>query len=206
MVVVLSKGHLRCLLQLFCDTALISFLTLIQKVLNNVGAHKRGGDGSCPLCRTSEECRSSVQSTSDRHNQSTNQSSTIQTQTSNMTKLYCTFTSCGAASFIAARVAGVTIDVESVNIGTHVTASGVDYYSINPKGNVPCLVLDDGTMLNEGAAVLQYITDQVRIIPLRFLSRILNISLYLIPSFRANRLLALSPRSMARARDISPRT
>jgi glutathione S-transferase len=123
-----------------------------------------------------------------------------------MIKLYYTAVSCGAASFIAAHVAGVTIETEKVDTGTHLTASGVDYYSINPKGNVPCLVLDDGTMLNEGAAVLQYITDQVRIIPLRFLSRILNISLYLIPSFRANRLLALSPRSMARARDISPRT
>jgi len=77
-----------------------------------------------------------------------------------MTKLYYTSTSCGAASFIAARVAGVTIDVEQVDIGTHVTASGADYYSINPKGNVPCLVLDDGTVLNEGAAVLQYIADQ----------------------------------------------
>ena len=38
--------------------------------------------------------------------------------------------------------------------------SGVDYYTINPKGNVPGLVLDDGTVLNEGAAVLQWIADQ----------------------------------------------
>ncbi|KAJ1442224.1 hypothetical protein B484DRAFT_318183, partial [Ochromonadaceae sp. CCMP2298] len=55
---------------------------------------------------------------------------------------------------------GVKIDCEQVDIGTHITNSGADYYSINPKGNVPCLVLDDGTVLNEGAAVLQYIADQ----------------------------------------------
>eukprot|EP01034_Spumella_vulgaris_P047261 gene47261-biopygen4712 len=77
-----------------------------------------------------------------------------------MTKLYYTPTSCGAASFIAAVAAGIKIDAEQVNIGTHVTDSGADYYAINPKGNVPALVLDDGTVLNEGAAVLQYIADQ----------------------------------------------
>lgn len=31
---------------------------------------------------------------------------------------------------------------------------------INPKGNVPALKLEDGTLLNEGAATLQYIADQ----------------------------------------------
>jgi glutathione S-transferase len=78
-----------------------------------------------------------------------------------MTKLYYTSTSCGAASFIAAFVAGVHIAVETVDLQTHLTASGADFYKINPKGNVPALVLDDGTVLNEGAAVLQYIADQV---------------------------------------------
>jgi glutathione S-transferase len=78
-----------------------------------------------------------------------------------MTKLYYTPTSCGAASFIAAVAAGVHIPAEQVDIKTHTTASGADFYAINPKGNVPALVLDDGTVLNEGAAVLQWIADQV---------------------------------------------
>lgn len=77
-----------------------------------------------------------------------------------MVKLYYTSTSCGAASFIAARAAGITIDAEQVNIGTHVTDGGADFYQINKNGNVPTLVLDDGTVLNEGAAVLQWIADQ----------------------------------------------
>ncbi len=78
-----------------------------------------------------------------------------------MPKLYYTTSSCGAASFIAAVAAGVKIDTEQVDIRTKVTNSGADYFAINPKGNVPALILDDGTVLNEGAAVLQYIADQV---------------------------------------------
>ena len=39
------------------------------------------------------------------------------------------------------------------------TADGSDFYKINPKGNVPALVLEDGTLLNEGAATLQWIAD-----------------------------------------------
>ncbi len=77
-----------------------------------------------------------------------------------MTKLYYTPTSCGAASFIAAFSAGVQLDAEQVDLRTHKTTSGADYYAINPKGNVPGLVLQDGTVLNEGAAVLQWIADQ----------------------------------------------
>lgn len=76
-----------------------------------------------------------------------------------MPKLYYTATSCGAASFIAAHTAGIKLDTEQVDIRAHQTASGADYYTINPKGNVPALILDDGTILNENAAVLQYIAD-----------------------------------------------
>lgn len=80
-----------------------------------------------------------------------------------MTKLYYHPNSSALASFIAAVAADIRIDVEQVAVYTdHKTDSGVDFYTINPKGNVPCLVLDDGTVLNEGSAVLQYIADQVR--------------------------------------------
>ena len=79
-----------------------------------------------------------------------------------MPKLYYTPTSCGAASFIAAHTAGVALECETVDLRAHKTASGADFYAINPKGNVPGLVLDDGTVLNEGSAVLQWIADQAR--------------------------------------------
>ena len=77
-----------------------------------------------------------------------------------MPKLYYTPTSCGAASFIAAHIAGLRFEAEQVDLKTHRTTSGADFYAINAKGNVPTLVLDDGTVLNEGSAVLQYIADQ----------------------------------------------
>jgi glutathione S-transferase len=77
-----------------------------------------------------------------------------------MPKLYYSSTSCGMASFIAAHIAGVRWDAEQVNLQDHKTFSNTNFFGINPKGNVPALVLDDGTLLNEGAAVLQYIADQ----------------------------------------------
>ena len=80
-----------------------------------------------------------------------------------MPKLYYTPTSCGAASFIAAHTAGLALECETVDIRAHKTKSGADFYGINPKGNVPALTLADGTCLNEGAAVLQWIADQARV-------------------------------------------
>jgi glutathione S-transferase len=79
----------------------------------------------------------------------------------NLPKLYYTPTSCGAASFIAAYTARVNLPVEQVNIKEKKTSSGDDYFKINHKGNVPALKFEDGTLFNEGAAVLQWIADQV---------------------------------------------
>jgi len=79
-----------------------------------------------------------------------------------MPKLYYTTTSCGAASFIAASTIGLALECETVDLSSHKTASGADFYQVNPKGNVPTIVLDDGTVLNEGAATLAWIGDQVR--------------------------------------------
>jgi len=75
-------------------------------------------------------------------------------------KLYYTPTSCGVASFISAHKAGLKIDVELVDLKSHKTDSGADFYAINPKGNVPALVLSDGTVLNENVACLSWIADQ----------------------------------------------
>jgi len=75
-------------------------------------------------------------------------------------KLYYTSTSCGVASFIAAHKAGIAIDTEQVDLKTHKTDSGVDFYTVNPKGNVPSIVLGDGTVLNENVATLSWVADQ----------------------------------------------
>ena len=77
-----------------------------------------------------------------------------------MVKLYYTPTSCGASSFICAFVKGLRMDCEVVDLTTHTTESGIDFYSINPKGNVPAIILDDGTVLNENISCLEYIADQ----------------------------------------------
>ena len=51
----------------------------------------------------------------------------------------------------------------AIKIDEHTKAieSGGDYRTVNPIGYVPALLLDDGTLLTEGAAIVQYIADQV---------------------------------------------
>ena len=75
-------------------------------------------------------------------------------------KLYYTPTSCGAANFITATIGGVTFDSETVDLGTHKTKSGADFYAVNPKGNVPTVAFEDGTILNENVATLTFLADQ----------------------------------------------
>ncbi|MGD8216664.1 glutathione binding-like protein [Pseudomonas thivervalensis] len=41
------------------------------------------------------------------------------------------------------------------------TADGLDFLTINPKGYVAALVLDNGSVLTEGPAIVQYLADQV---------------------------------------------
>ncbi|KAJ3276117.1 hypothetical protein HDV01_006287 [Terramyces sp. JEL0728] len=85
-----------------------------------------------------------------------------------MAILYFSPYSCAAACYLCAMKAGligskitpVLVDLKEHKV-TSGEASGSDFYKINPKGNVPALVLDDGTLLNESAAVLQYIADLV---------------------------------------------
>lgn len=71
-------------------------------------------------------------------------------------KLYYATGACSLASDISLREAGHTFSLESVNLGTHTTETGVDYYTINPKGYVPALELDDASILTEGIAILLY--------------------------------------------------
>lgn len=48
-----------------------------------------------------------------------------------------------------------------VDLSEHTTSvHSLDFYSINPKGNLPCIVFSDGSLLNENCAVLLWIADQ----------------------------------------------
>ncbi len=74
-------------------------------------------------------------------------------------KLYYAPGACSLASHIALRETGADFDLEKVDTGTGKTETGAAYAEVNPKGYVPALKLDDGTVLTEGAAILQFIAD-----------------------------------------------
>ncbi len=74
-------------------------------------------------------------------------------------KLYYSPGACSLSPHIVASEAGIAVTLAKVDLKTHKTADGGDYYQVNPKGYVPALVLDDGRMLTEGPAIVQYLAD-----------------------------------------------
>lgn len=75
-------------------------------------------------------------------------------------KLYFAPGTCSQASHIALRELALPAELVRVNLRTKRTAEGGDFLEINPKGYVAALVLDDGKVLTEASAILQYIADQ----------------------------------------------
>jgi glutathione S-transferase len=74
-------------------------------------------------------------------------------------KLYYSPGACSLSPHIVLREAGLPFTLEKTDIKKKKTADGGDYYQINSKGAVPALQLDDGRVLTEGPAVVQYIAD-----------------------------------------------
>lgn len=74
--------------------------------------------------------------------------------------LYFAPLSCSLATRIALYESGQTAGFHEVVLSTKRTRTGADYRAINPKGQVPALVCDDGEILTEGVAILQYVADR----------------------------------------------
>lgn len=73
-------------------------------------------------------------------------------------KLYYRAGVCSLSPHIALREAGLPFELVAVG-RDHKTADGRDFTTINPYGYVPALELDDGRVLLEGPAIVQYIAD-----------------------------------------------
>jgi len=74
-------------------------------------------------------------------------------------KLYYSPGACSLSPHIALAEAGLAYSLEKVDLKTKKTETGADYYAVNPAGYVPALVLDNGEILTEGPAIVQYIAD-----------------------------------------------
>ena len=74
-------------------------------------------------------------------------------------KLYYSPGACSLAPHIVSHELDLPIALEKVDTKTKQTASGLDFTTINPKGYVPALELDDGDVLTEGPVVAQYLAD-----------------------------------------------
>jgi glutathione S-transferase len=76
-------------------------------------------------------------------------------------KLYYSPGACSLSPHIVLREAGLAFEPVLASTKTHKLQDGTDYYTINPKGYVPLLELDNGERLSEGPAIVQYVADQV---------------------------------------------
>jgi glutathione S-transferase len=77
-----------------------------------------------------------------------------------MMKLFYAPGSSSLLPHIVLYEAGLPFTAIKVNEHIKEIEGGGDYRNVNPLGYVPALMLDDGTLLTEGPAIVQYIADQ----------------------------------------------
>lgn len=74
-------------------------------------------------------------------------------------KLYFAPDTCSLSPHIVLRELGLPFELIRVNNRTKRSADGQDFYQVNPKGYVAALMLDDGRVITEGTAIVQYLAD-----------------------------------------------
>ncbi|MER0784311.1 glutathione transferase GstA [Pseudomonas aeruginosa] len=74
-------------------------------------------------------------------------------------KLYYAPYTCSLSPHIVLRELGLPFELVKVDNKTKLTADGRDFRTVNPKGYVAALELDDGQVLTEGPAIVQYLAD-----------------------------------------------
>src|SRR5436190_11340199 len=75
-------------------------------------------------------------------------------------KLYYSPGACSLSPHIVSREAGIPLDLQKVSTKDKTMEGGGDYWQVNGKGYVPALKLDDGQLLTEGPAIVQYLADR----------------------------------------------
>jgi len=75
-------------------------------------------------------------------------------------QLYFAPGACSRATHITLREAGLPFELKRADTQTKKLEDGSDYFAINSKGAVPALKLDNGQVLTEGVAIMQYLADQ----------------------------------------------
>jgi glutathione S-transferase len=75
-------------------------------------------------------------------------------------KLYYSPGACSLSPHIALHEAGLAHELVKVDLKAKTTESGEDFAKINPKGQVPALMLDSGELVTEGPVIVQIIADK----------------------------------------------
>jgi glutathione S-transferase len=75
-------------------------------------------------------------------------------------KLYYSPGACSLSPHIVANEAGIPLELAKVDVQSKTIARDGDYWHVNPKGYVPALELEDGQVLTEGPAIVQYLADR----------------------------------------------